>query len=215
VAPPPFTVARLQAALAGAWHVQWSNDRKHLYWRLLLDGLPTLERMHMEGTCSCGGLLADRPGREHHFWHCAVAQAVVAVLRRCVGAAALPAAPLAAQLAEGARLVTASRLWLMQPPRGVLAGVWQVVCLAAVNAIWRSRWALRASRYSGWRLAQPGFTPAGHAGEVAVGLFWDLLGEFCASGRPGRSWRRCLKAGSPFLHFPSPGGGLAVHRLEG
>ena len=65
----------LHALFHQLWQLKWDNARKELFWRLVLDGLPTSARMHMLGqTCACG-ILA--PGRLHHYWECPVAQAVV------------------------------------------------------------------------------------------------------------------------------------------
>jgi hypothetical protein len=62
------------------WRLPWDNQRKELFWRLSLDGLPTAARMHLLGEpCACGALA---PCRRHHFWDCAVAQAVLTELHR-------------------------------------------------------------------------------------------------------------------------------------
>ena len=110
------------------WKVRWDNHVKEVYWRLVLNGLATAERLHKPAQqCLCR---AVGPGRRHHFWDCPVAQAVVQSMEaQFVGHQALqPGEPL-----------TPRHVLLMRPPAtlaGTLhGGVWQVVCLAAVSAM--------------------------------------------------------------------------------
>ena len=151
--------------------------------------------MHMAvgGACPCGDPL---PGRRHHLWDCPAAQAVVAVLRAKLGGRALACAD----------------VWLMRAPPGVLPGVWQVVCIAALRGMWVARGALmvpqRRERYAGRTDQQR----VQLAERTAVEAFWGVLSDYIRLGQPPRAWRRRLPAGSPFLHFPSPAGGLQVNR---
>ena len=54
-------VLELQRLLPALWRIRWANQYKETYWRLLLDGLPTSQRMHMAtgGACPCGHPIPD------------------------------------------------------------------------------------------------------------------------------------------------------------
>ena len=109
--------ALVARAARAAWREQrrWSHGYKEVVWRFWADALPTAARMHKDDdTCVCG---AVRPGRAHHFCDCPVAAAVLAELR-----AAVPG-------------VRASHVWLMLTPPGLHAGLWRVICVAAINAM--------------------------------------------------------------------------------
>lgn len=185
-------LAPLYATLGGLWRLPWSNDYKQVFWRLLYDGLPTVGRLHQRGECACGlpSTARRRPNDWHHvFWECFVARAVRAELQRCC---------------PGGADLTRRQLLLMQPPAGVLLEVWQVVCLAALNAMWRCR-------------AQPtarAVTLAAvisRAGE-AVDCFWSLLHDFVRTGRYRQSWRRRMTPAHPFLRFAGAHAPLRVCR---
>ena len=77
-------------------------------------------RLRREGTPS-GGLL----DRSHHFWVCPVAREVVASVE--------------AQLPAAQRPLSRRALWLGEAPEGVHRGVWVLVCLAAIEAMERTR----------------------------------------------------------------------------
>jgi hypothetical protein len=118
------------------WSLKWDNHLKAVYWRLVHNGLPTAARMHQDVVCgvcqqpaAAGG---PRIGRQHHFWECPVAQAVVAAVRQ--------------QLTPAwcSEPVSAHHVMCMHPPAGsackaLHAGVWRVVCLAAVCAMEEGR----------------------------------------------------------------------------
>lgn len=125
------SIAKAQRAV---WKVRWDNHVKEVYWRLVLNGLATAERLHKpEQRCLCA---QPGPGRLHHFWECPVARAVAdTVATQLVGPFALRPA---------GQVLTARHLMLMRPPDTVSdtalqpaihEGVWQVVCLAAVAAM--------------------------------------------------------------------------------
>ena len=123
--PPASPLAELLAAMRRLWRLPWENGRKEAFWRLAYDALPTAARLHTDEPCPCGA--ADqRPGRQHHFWDCPVARGVIGQLEAACAVAAAPAPP-------PAPLVIAN-VWLARPPPGIHAGVWGVVCLAAVEA---------------------------------------------------------------------------------
>jgi exonuclease III len=202
---PGGALVGLRAALKAVWRLRWRNDRKELLWRFLLNALPTAERLHQLEPCQCGSappgpLLV---GREHHFWACPVAERVVTELQRQLGFAAAP-------LERG-------NIWLLSPPLGVHPGVWQVVALCALHAMWRGRRVLSAGRgaplggepSSG--LAAAGLV--GRASAAGVAHFWDMLAEFCSLGREPPAWRRFLGAQHPFLRYPARAGTLQPVRV--
>ena len=182
----------------GVWRVRWSNDRKDLYWRLLLDALPTAARMHLEGeagACPCGD--PGPVGWQHHFWDCPAARQV--------------AGAVSAQLPGGA-VLTPRHLRLMCAPPGVRADAWRVVALCALHGMWRARGVLIRPRLGSSAAAALPPDLVARAGAAGVAHFWDLLEEFARVGRPPQSWRRLLGATHPFLRFPRPAGRLEVLR---
>jgi hypothetical protein len=129
------------SALDDAWYVGWENSQKEALWRLLAGGVPAAggHGICPRVPCLCGwappaGPLAERALalQRHAFWAapgpgaCPVAAAVVGQLR-----AALPAgSPLACQ-----------HVWLLREPVAgrVPAGLWPVVSMAALSAMWYGR----------------------------------------------------------------------------
>jgi hypothetical protein len=128
------------------WRLPWENGRKEVFWRLAYDALPTAARLHRDQPRECGA--GPRPDRHHHFWACPVAQAVVAAVQAELAAAAPPPA------GQPAPLVPAN-IWLARTPPGLDAGVWGVVCLAAVEAMDRGRRSLAAAALRRKREQQP------------------------------------------------------------
>jgi hypothetical protein len=99
----------MATALRRLWKLRWDNKFKEIYWRLVLDGLPTAQRMHMAGNkCMCGSVC---PGCVHHFWECPVAKAVIDSLL-----SALPATWCTRP--AGRQPLSIQRVWLMQRPSG-------------------------------------------------------------------------------------------------
>ena len=114
------------------WRLRWDNEFKEVYWRFVLNGLPTYARMGSlaSNRCLCG---EPGPGRLHHYWECPLAQAVL----DAVEAHLPPGGPVGAVPGTHA-MVLPRHLWCMEPPRcrpRVHGGVWRVVCLAALNAM--------------------------------------------------------------------------------
>jgi hypothetical protein len=180
----------LQTALRQLWRLPWGHCYKECFWRLVLDGLPTVQRLHVRGRCPCGHEGSDRPGRLHYFWQCEVAVALRRELATCLGVG-----------------VTPQQLLLMQPPPAapsVRPAVWRVVCLAAVYALWDNR-LLRCAR-------PPPAAVAAVRVQAVVSHFWALLEDFVAMG----AWLPCdepsLGPAHPFLCSSGPGGRLAVRR---
>jgi len=206
-APPGSEVARLLPRL---WQLPWENQHKEVYWRLVLNALPLASRMGSSSRpCACGHPNPS-PDRCHHYWDCPVARAVLATL--------------AAQL--GGRQPNRLQLWLMRRPRGVHAGVWDAVCLAALAAMDGGRRQLSArtlhareaaSRPSSSRHPPPPppapaqLVPA--AQRHAVARFWDLLQDLCSVGTLPAAWRSEVPASHPFLCWDASAQRWYVHRL--
>lgn len=188
---PAWALQHLSTALTRLWKVKWSNYHKEIYWRLVLNGLPTTERLHQaQEACPCGQLC---PGREHHFWDCPAAQAIVQELTSCL---------------PSHTVLQRKHVWLMHPPHGeVRPDVWRVVCLAALKSMWVARGCLMlpAERMPEEQLVS-------RAKECAVEAFWRYLKEFTYLGRCPQGWRRLLRPDSPFLCYAHPAGHLRINR---
>jgi hypothetical protein len=113
------------AAQRQLWKLKWDNHFKEVYWRLVMNGLPTAERMHLaHAHCMCDiTKVGPPPGRRHHFWDCPIAKGVVHVLQQQLSA-----------IPSGA-LKPHHVLCMECPAPSLHKGVWRVVCLAAVNAM--------------------------------------------------------------------------------
>ena len=122
-------VNSIYRALKPLWKLRWDNKFKEVYWRLIIDASPTSLRLHApEQTCVCGQVC---PGRYHHFHGCPVAAEIAGVI-----AAHLPHRW--CTRSPGAAPVGLHNIWFMRPPSGaskIHAGVWRVVCLAAICAM--------------------------------------------------------------------------------
>ena len=132
--------------------------------------------MHLESPCPCGTSdPSPGPGREHHYWDCPVAQAVIESIET-----ALAPRP-------GFQM---SHLWVPCAPHGVHGGVWQLVCLAAVAAMDAGRKRLYADSLP------PTHTPltlTAACGRYAAAKFWGFIADFTASSP---STPRCCSAGA-------------------
>eukprot|EP00887_Chlorella_sp_A99_P001838 scaffold19.g1838.t1 len=181
--PPPGKVEAGLASLFGllgqAWRVRWDNHYKETLWHLALNGLPVAARMAGADAvrCACGAAheATGAPlGRAHHFWVCPVARAVVASLE--------------AQLPLACRPLRRRALLLGEAPAGVHAGVWAIVCLAAVEALERSR-RLNVRRELERReqaraAASQASQPAGPSGSVQLVLGASQDGQLALAAPP-------------------------------
>jgi hypothetical protein len=138
--PPPAEPPAIGDTLRRLWRLRCCNKFKVAYWRLTLNAFPTASRMGDAAAARACAAGCPAPvgtvglGVEHHFWDCGVAVAVRGEVAR--------------QLQLPGPLLR-SALWLCERPAlSVHAGVWDVVCLAAVHAmeVGRKRaWAVRAA----------------------------------------------------------------------
>ena len=144
------------------WQLPWENQRKELFWRLTLDGLPTAARMRMGEPCACGHLAPDR---KHHFWECEVAVAVRGEMHRGLAGLVSPAA------------LRCDHVWLARcPSPQVHPRLWLVVCLSALLAMNGGRKSLFALCRGPRGL--PGHLACNIAVRVAKAQFWDMLADF-------------------------------------
>lgn len=179
--------------------MRWQNQHKAPFWRLVNDAHPTPARMaSADIPCVCGGgVRAAAADRVHCFWDCPVAQAVRAELER---AAASEGRPSTSSLVR-------AQVWLAQPPPGMHQGVWDVVCLAFVEAVSRARARATAAMLREQSPCVPGDLLVATARRVAVARFWGLLGNFAELGAP-RSWLTgadaALLLAHPFLALRAP-----------
>jgi hypothetical protein len=130
--------SHLQQQLRRLWRVSWELQHKEPMWRLVLQGVPGAggHGISTRAPCACGwrvpeGLVGSCPEgarlwRQHVFWDCPVARAVLAELQRGLrGARAEPVA------------LTRFDVWAMSPPLGLRldAAAWAALCAAAVAAM--------------------------------------------------------------------------------
>jgi hypothetical protein len=171
----------LGSAFRRMWRIRWENRNKEVFWRLAVDGIPLQGNAHVHrpaAPCSCGryvgGDSPERTPRLHHFWYCPVALHVRTILRRLCPAPFLR-----------------MNLWLAVPPKGVEQCVWDVVALAALNAMESGRRYLRSPREG---------VPDVCARAIvqAEARFWSSLHDFAALGVPAHGWSRVSDA-HPFL----------------
>ena len=181
------TPDRLREAFARLWRLPWENKHKEPFWRLVYNAFPTAARLHLDRPCACGGG-GPRPDRTHNFWDCPVAAAV----RGCIDAALAEAQP-------GAAPVTRSRVWLPASPAGVYAGVWDVVCLAALAAMDKGRRLMAAAFFD--PAPPPPAALVARSIRAARAHFWCALADFVALQRIPAAWRQRCPPAHPFICY--------------
>ena len=178
---------QLEKLLRDIWQTPCGNSIKEVFWRLIVDGLPTAARRRASGElCACGGVMPDRA---HHFWVCPVARSIVENMQRHLDAFHLATASPGVQL-------TAQHIWLCVVPHGVQPWLWRTVCMAAVSAMDFGRSFMASQRLSG-RSSGPSLVNMASSNSCA--RFWDLLAEVSASHKLPRPTG--VPAVQPFLRF--------------
>ncbi|KAG2452484.1 hypothetical protein HYH02_002723 [Chlamydomonas schloesseri] len=167
-----------RGTLARLWQrVRWERRHFETLWRLAIDAVPLPGNTHMPTArrepCGCGqyghgsattGPAAATPPepRQHHFWGCAVAKAVVAQINAHT---------------PGPQPISQAQLWLVQAPSGVQQCVWDVVAMAALAAIEHGRVRLRgmtrAAAAQGDQAAAAAAAPTEAAAAAAAGADAD------------------------------------------
>jgi hypothetical protein len=146
------------------------------------NGLPTAERMDRVERCACGA--EGTHGRLHYFFECPVAKHLLRELQDALGRPGP---------------VTPSMLFSASSPPECHAGVWQVVVLAATDAMWRAvRVGRRAMQRRGRKTpaARAGPELAERLGRLAVAHFWDRIADFSSLRKTPAIWRTaCAERG--------------------
>ena len=170
-ADPQVATAEMPQRLARLWKIPWCNHVKESYWYLFNNCLASTDRGtgdkrldHGCGCCQCNS--ADRL---HIVWDCPVA----AALRRDIESQL--------QLPPGG--LNRRHLLLMEAPalgpgRPALPQlIWDVVCLAAIDALIRTH----KAGYSVWQQhrANPTKLATDSAIRLARTRFWHHLHDFC------------------------------------
>ncbi|PNW71794.1 hypothetical protein CHLRE_16g686641v5 [Chlamydomonas reinhardtii] len=183
------TLGAIRDTLARLWQeVRWERRHFETLWRLAIDAVPLPGNSHMplarREPCGCGqhghgGAVAGAHAaaaptpRQHHFWDCAVAKAVVAQIN-----AHNP----------GPAPISQAQLWLVQAPPGFQQCVWDVVVMAALAATEHGRVRLRGMTRAAAALGIQTAAAAAPEAAVAVADFWSRLMQFAELGVPHKGW---------------------------
>ena len=230
-------VTELRPRLGRVWRMQWDNQHKEIWWRLLLNGVPGAggHDIGLKGPCPCGWAPAAHLSnagraaaqRAHVFWHCPAAGEVCKVL--------------AHNLPPGVQL-RPQHVWLLQPPTPAIHwGVWAVVALSALKAMacarkcmWArhmdeqddnqheipsqpSQWAGRgAGRGRQQRAQAQPVAPWIAAARKAVTRFVDGIWDFVDTGMVPKGWEEKVSEGHCFIRVHSTRNtqGETVHALR-
>ena len=183
----PEAAEAVQAWLGRAWGTGWDNRMIETPFLLAYNGHGTAERRRAAGeTCSCGFVC---PGRVHHFWDCPVAEAVLSAVR-----SGMPPGT----------ILTRKHVWLGRVPGCQIdRGVWQVVAVAALEAMAKGRSRLIREKLSGEAGDPPTHPPGAEAtaaaGAHAAQSFWTSLQEYVSMRHWPRGWEHSLAQDGPFL----------------
>ena len=193
------SLPELHQLLSRMWQLPWDNQRKELFWRLCVDGLPTAARMHMFGEpCACGTLAPDR---KHHFWDCPVAEAVIVELRSGLSGCVQ---------CEPLRM---DHVWLARRPSYSLhPDLWLVICIAALLGMNAGRKRLVALRLAADHL--PILPQLMIAKKVAAAMFWDMLADFVYLKLYPVDWLSSVDSQHPFLGVQIQADGTRVLMLR-
>ena len=172
---PRYACMGLNALLDAMWRLPWENKNKEVFWLLALNGLPTAERMAKVERCACGA--EGTHGRLHYFFECPVAKHLLQELQDAL---------------HSSGPLTTAELFKASSPPICHSGVWQVVVLAATDALWRAvktgRRAMQRRRHRA-PAARAGPDLAARLGRLAVAHFWDRIADFTSLQRAPAMWR--------------------------
>jgi hypothetical protein len=184
--PPQLqaNTSELLQLLSRLWQLPWDNQRKELFWRLCVDGLPTAARMHLLGEpCACGSLAPDR---KHHYWDCPVAEAVIVELQQGLSDF-VHCQPL-----------RVDHVWLARPPSpSIHHDLWMVISLAALLGMNAGRKRLVALQLADERI--PVLAQLLIAKKVAAATFWDMLADYVNLKLCPIEWLSAVHSQHPFL----------------
>lgn len=191
IAGGEFTEDLVLKVLKRLWKLPVENYQKEVVWRLVLDGLPTIARLHSQSTCPCGTAQGPDAGREHVYFECAAIQPILhSIMIQLQGEWELP---------PQQQPIQKHHVWLAVRPTAALhQGIWDVVCLSALSAMEGSRKGLFVRTQAG---AQPGPAMANSVGARACAQFWANLATFCGYNLAPKAWREAVPNTHPFLYF--------------
>jgi hypothetical protein len=111
------------------WSLPWENKYKEILWRLAVNGVAMYGSARYMADqpplpCLCGTGLVSRT---HHYWECPIATAVMQEVQ-------LGWKP-ATTTTTVAGSITREQLWMLHAPHRTTHDIWQVVVLAALNAM--------------------------------------------------------------------------------
>jgi hypothetical protein len=192
----PADLLRVRQTLDRLWALKFENTNKEPYWRLVIDGFPgfSMHRSQLGGpgvaVCPCGTRMSTGD-RAHHFWDCGVARALWFTI------------------SDNADELNFDKhhLWLVEPPRGIVQPVWDVVCMAAIAALESGRRCLYAAR------CDEGISSnvLNRIKVQTVADFWARLHSFAALGTKPRNWG-AVPSNHPWLRRNNDGN-IVVQRV--
>jgi len=193
-------------ALERLWKVPVDNSQKEIVWKLALNGLPTIERLHMPGQrCGCGGAVGDAAGRQHVYFECAAVQPILnSIMEQLQDDWALPMDPPSLQR---------HHIWMaVRPTETLHQGIWDMVCIAAIKAMDTSKSGLFKKRSEGTRA---GTALAASVGARACAQFWAYIGSFCGHDLAPKAWRAQVSSAHPFISFDTDTEKWNINRRSG
>ncbi|KAH7617816.1 hypothetical protein NADE_000021 [Nannochloris sp. 'desiccata'] len=197
---------KVVATLGRLWILPIDNSHKEIVWRLALDGLPTIQRLHRPTqVCGCGGAVGDAAGRQHVYFNCAAIRPIIdSIEQQLQDEWALP--PQAPSL-------QCHHLWMaVRPTEAIHQGIWDVVCISALKAMDSTRAGLFKRQFAG---AQPRTALAASVGVRACAQFWANIASFCGHNLAPRAWRGQVSTTHPFISFNTDSEKWNLNRSSG
>jgi exonuclease III len=216
--------ARVQGMLARVWKLPVEGRALTPLWYLVLNGIPSAERMTilLDKPCGCGQMVG--PGRVHLFFECAILQpALQSLAAQFQGEWSLtPPGSLLRQ-----------HLWLaVKPHRNMHQGLWDIVVIYTLRAFDEARrnWTdrvlkhargaslpSRSSRAEG-SMHRPATAPGDQmvvsVGNVVLTEVWAGLKTFVALNTLPSAWLAAVPLDHPFIHPDPERRTWIVERLE-
>jgi hypothetical protein len=187
-----FNQDQVIKVLGRLWKLPVENSHKEIVWRLALNGLPTIQRLHRTNqVCGCGGAVGAAAGRQHVYFECEAVQSIInSIMQQLQGEWALPAHTPSIQR---------HHIWMaVRPTEALHQGVWDMVCISALKAMDTSRAGLFKRISDG---AREGTALAASVGARACAQFWAYIGSFCGHNLAPQGWRNQVSARHPFITF--------------
>lgn len=200
--PPAQNMNDFYGMLRACWKLRWENKHKEVVWRLSVGGTEGVRAdEHVMKCCLCeaGVLVCDV--RKHMFWECMIAKEVRRMMQT--------------SLPSTVQVLTPAHVWLMQRPNpDIHVGVWRVVCMAALNAMWHGHKCMMAMHgarvshekkprqmtlYDVWGLPSSHIGIVVNASRMAIARFWSELQDFVQLVKVPKRWIGKVGANHPFV----------------